>query len=108
MKQFFAIVIFAVLLFSCKNQSSTDATEAAKTATPQPAEFADAKYVEIGKNGLANMASKDIATWMNSFADNAVYVWNNGDSLAGKAAISDYWTKRMAEAITEISFTNDI
>lgn len=45
---------------------------------------------------------------MNSFADNAVYIWNNGDSLAGKAAIAAYWKKRRGEVIDSISFSQDI
>ena len=45
---------------------------------------------------------------MNTFADNAMYRWNNGDSLVGKKAISDYWKKRRTEAIDSISFSNDI
>ena len=45
---------------------------------------------------------------MGSYADNAVYAWNNGDSLTGKAAIAEYWKKRRTEAIDTISFSNDI
>jgi hypothetical protein len=45
---------------------------------------------------------------MGSYADNAVYAWNNGDSLTGKAAIGEYWKKRRTEVIETITFTNDI
>ncbi len=111
MKHLFVFAILAISLYACNNSSapeqSTDAA-AEEASTPAPAEFADAKYIEVGKNGLASLASKDIATWMNNFSDNAVYVWNNGDSLVGKPAIQDYWTKRMADVITEISFANDL
>jgi hypothetical protein len=45
---------------------------------------------------------------MSSFADNAVYQWNNGDSLAGKAAITAYWKKRRGEVIDSLTFSNQI
>ncbi len=89
---------------AAETPTAVPATEA-KTA---PAEFADAKYSEVGKKGLANLSSGDIDAWMGAYADNAVYVWNNGDSLVGKAAISEYWKKRRTESIETITFTNDI
>ena len=100
------------LIAGCNNKPETavEAPVAAATtdAKPAPAEFADPKYVEIGKKGLANLSSGDIDTWIGSYADNAVYAWNNGDSLDGKAAIGTYWKKRRTEAIETITFSNDI
>ncbi len=97
---------------SCNNKpeaaAETPAAPAATDAKPAPAEFADFKYAEIGKKGLANLSSGDIDTWMASYADGAVYAWNNGDSLTGKAAIGEYWKKRRTEAIETITFSNDI
>ncbi len=104
-----APLALCLLLFACKSTTSDDAGMAEKTATEMaPVEFADAKYSEIGKAGLAALSSGDIAKWMESYADNAVYRWNNGDSLVGKQAISEYWTKRRTEAIDSISFNYDI
>ena len=105
-----------VILFSCNNEKKNDATPVpatdstvvnARSEIPQT-EFADAKYSEIGKNTLSKLASGDIAGWMNDFADTAVYVWNNGDSLAGKKAISEYWTKRRTEVIDSLKFSKEI
>lgn len=115
MKKMFVWALGSTLFFGCNNEKATEATTttekapatAAETKTA-PAEFADAKYGEMGKKGLADLSSGDIDGWMTSFADNAVYVWNNGDSLAGKAAISAYWKKRRTEAIDSITFTNQI
>jgi len=73
-----------------------------------PAEFADAKYTDIVRNGMAAFEKGDLATWLNNYSDNAVYAWNSGDSLAGKAAINAYWTKRWADVIDSLSFTNEI
>ena len=44
----------------------------------------------------------------NLYADDARYYWSGGDSLVGKKAILDYWTKRRAEVVESISFSNDI
>jgi hypothetical protein len=102
------------LFFACNQKPAEDKTEtkadssaAAQTKT-QPVEFADAKYSEIGKKGLASLTSGDIDTWMNGFADNAVWIWNNGDSLVGKPAVTSYWKKRRTEVIDSISFRDDI
>jgi len=74
----------------------------------QPAEFADMKYAGIGKKGLDELSRGDIDGWMTSFADNAVYLWNSGDSLVGKQAITDYWKKRRADVIDSVTYSNHI
>ena len=111
MRKQLLIVLCTAFFAGCGDKPA--ATAEAPLATPAadkpaPAEFADAKYAEIGKKGLANLSSGDIDAWMGSYADNAVYAWNNGDSLDGKAAIGDYWKKRRTEAIETITFSNDI
>ena len=114
MKKMLVWALCSVLFIGCNSETATEPKEetaiapAGAAAKPQPAEFADAKYAEIGRQGVAALSSGDIDAWMNSFADNAVYVWNNGDSLAGKAAITTYWKKRRTETIDSISFSNQI
>jgi hypothetical protein len=114
MKKTIAMAFAISLLFACTNQKTEDKSAtttdsaAATTAKPQAVEFADAKYVEMGKMGNASLSSGNIDAWMNNFADNAVYVWNNGDSLSGKAAITAYWKKRRGDVIDSINFTQDI
>ena len=71
-------------------------------------EIGDDKYCDIAKKGMGNLASGDIDSWMNSFADNAVYRWNNFDSLAGKPAITEYWKKRRGEVIDSLSFSSQV
>ncbi len=98
-----------LFLFSCKNAKTDESSAAPDAATTiAPVEFADAKYVESGKIGLAALSSGDIEKWMERYAENAIYRFNNGDSIVGKAAISAYWTQRRAEVIDTISFANDI
>lgn len=116
MKKLILITAGCVFLFSCNNEkkddkpaTTTDTAVAKKeSAAPAPAEFADAKYGDIGKSSLAKLSAGDVAGWVNDFADDAVYQWNNGDSLAGKKAISDYWTKRRTEVIDSLTFSKEI
>jgi hypothetical protein len=115
MKKAIAIALATGLFLACSNEKSENKAEAtadtAAAVTPakqQPAEFADAKYADIGKKHLADLTSGNIDDWMSTFSDNAVYIWNDGDSLAGKAAISAYWKKRRSEVIDSITFSNAI
>lgn len=108
-----ALCLIVLFMLACKAETTTkkaDDTPAAvdTTATMAPAEFADPKYSDIVEAGLVALSKGDIPTWMNSFADNAVYAWNAGDSLAGKAAISEYWTKRRGEVIETLTYKNEI
>lgn len=115
MKKTIFIGLCSFVLFSCSNQKpeaekteTTVAPAEAPTGPPAPAAIGDPKYMEIGKSGLASLSSGDVDSWMNSFADNVVWQWNNGDSLVGKPAVSEYWKKRRSEAIDSITFINQI
>ncbi len=81
---------------------------AASDAEPAQAEFADPKYVDMGKKGLSQLGSGDIDGWMSGYADNAVYSWSSGDSIVGKPAITAYWKDRRANVIDTIFFKKDI
>lgn len=113
MKKVYLWALSSALFFACKNEKASDAkmdaAPAAATETKMaPVEFADAKYAEIGKKGLAALSAADVGGFVSNYADNAVYVFNNGDSIAGKAAISGYWTQRRIELMDSITFTNAI
>ncbi len=105
---FFALIASAALL-SCSQpkQEQQEATPVAE-AKPQPVEFGDSKYMAIGKEGIAALASGDVDTWMKAFADNAKFNWSSGDSLVGKKAISDYWTERRGKVIDKMTVSKDI
>ena len=83
-----SLAFISSLFFACTSKpadtaaTTSDSAVAAAPAKPQPAEFADSKYADIGRKGDAALSSGDIDGWMSSFADNAVYTWNNLDSLA--------------------------
>ena len=108
------IPVIAFILFACNNEKKSDAdtkmasSSSDSTARKQQAEFADAKYVELGKNLLMQFENGNIDEWLKGFSDNAVYSWSAGDSLAGKAKIAEYWKNRRANVIDSIKFTNDI
>jgi ketosteroid isomerase-like protein len=110
MRKIFLFVLCASVSVSCKKEETTK-KEVADTAADtiiKPAEFADPKYAEIGKKTLADMEKGDMDSWMNIYADNAVYVWNSGDSLVGKPAIASYWKQRRANVIETITFKDAI
>ena len=111
MKTIIFCTISACLLLSCNNQpaaeNSTTTAPAAETKK-QPTEFADAKYIDVGKKALAAMTSGNTDEWMSIYADNVKYYYNNGDSLIGKQAVDNYWRKRRSEVIDSISFASEI
>lgn len=102
------------LLFSCTNSSNAPSTKdttsamTAAPATPPQAEFADARYTEMGKKVQSQLASGDIKGMIENYADDAVYSWSAGDSLAGKAAINNYWTMRRGKVIDSLQFSMGI
>jgi hypothetical protein len=103
------------LFFACNNSgagtSSPDSSKAATPtapATPPQSEFADARYADLQKKAMAALSSGDVTAWADQFADNAVYSWSSGDSLAGKEAIVKYWTERRAKVIDSLVYVNDI
>ncbi len=112
MKKVFIGFCLAGVLLACNNQTA-ETPMVKNTATTndgkmQSAEFADPKYMDIGKQMLVSMEQGKMDDWANVYADNAVYNWSSGDSLAGKKAIMDYWKNRRANVIESIHFSNDI
>ncbi|MEP7323352.1 MAG: nuclear transport factor 2 family protein [Saprospiraceae bacterium] len=99
-------------MISCKEakpkETEDKMTMAAAPPVQAPIEFADSKYATVIKNCQAAFSRGDIPTYMIPFADNAVYAWSNGDSLSGKQAISEYWTKRRDIHIDSVSYSNQI
>jgi|SRR5271154_2050383 len=114
MRKIFTLAAGCCILLACNSKpadstaSATDSTKMANDTAMKPSEFADPKYMDMGKKDLAALASGNIDSWMNSYADNAVYIWSAGDSLSGKAAIAKYWKDRRANVIDSITFVNDI
>jgi hypothetical protein len=100
-----------LLLQACDNAKTAEdaaSTTPADSTAVAPAEFADTKYADQVRTTLNALSAGDMTTYMAAYADNAVYAWNYGDSLAGKQAISDFWTQRRTEVIDSLTFTNTV
>jgi hypothetical protein len=103
------------ILYACDNnkaesqEASSNKNENQKSSTSQLGyEFADAKYMDIGRSQLRLFESGNYDEWGKMFAENAVYQWSAGDSLVGRAAIVNYWKNRRMKFIDSIAMTNDI
>ncbi len=111
------IILLAVpflLSSACNLQTSAEKyanrEKSIQTAEGEPVKgvhLADAKYVYFGKSYLETFSRGDINAWLEIFADNAVFQWNNGDSLTGKDAIAAYWSNRWSK-LDSIRFSNQI
>jgi hypothetical protein len=99
MKVQIALASFALMLWSCNEPKKEEAAKTEAVAeTPvaeesqKPIEFADEKFSRICKDGMEKLSAGDVDGFLANFSDDAIYRWNNGDSLAGKPAITKYWT----------------
>lgn len=114
MRKMLLPLLLTGILVSCKDQKTTDtplvkdSNTAQTTAKPQASEFADPKYVDMGRNYLRLLQDGKIDEWAAQFADNAVYQWSSGDSLVGRNAIIEYWKNRRDKVIESIQLENDI
>ena len=114
MKKLFFHFALLIFLAACQDQAETaeplegrgDTT--AVNSQSMPSEFADPKYMDMGKQLMQQFADENIDAYGGHFADNAVYQWSSGDSLTGKQAIVDYWKQRFTNVIDTISMSNDI
>lgn len=104
MKNLF-LAMAALVLFACTPPAKEESTEPME---PAPLEVGDTKFVDVAKSGLQAFNSKNVDGFVSGFADNAIYRFNNGDSLAGKQAIADYWNERFTNVIQTISIENDV
>ena len=113
MKRLFIATLAPFLLFACKEKKEEAAKNEplVKSSAKEKSkgyEFADDKYMQMGKQRQQQFENGDIESWISQFADNAVYQWSSGDSLAGKKAIADYWINRRKNVIQSIKMSNDI
>ncbi|MFL5743764.1 MAG: hypothetical protein ACJ751_03815 [Niastella sp.] len=106
--------ICLIVMASCKNEpekttqtAMTGDTEKREKA-PGPVEFADQKYIDMGKASLAKFASGDIDGWVSGMADNAVLRWSAGDSIKGKDAIAKYWKDRRMNVVDSLETSKEI
>lgn len=106
MKKVFYALCCGWILFACDKPKEVAVT-GTPTEPPQ-AEIGDARYAEIGKQGINALANGDVDGWTASYADNARFYFNGGDSLVGKEAIAAYWKDRRTNVVDKMEFKNDI
>jgi len=104
MKNLLSVLVSAALLWSCAEPKKE---EEAPPPEPKAVEFADAKYIDMGKAGMKSLAEGNVDAYIDGFSDNAVYQWNNGDTIATKPAILAYWKDRRGNLIDTITYTNE-
>lgn len=101
MKNVLVFVLFAVAGFSCQPQKE-------QPVKLEPITIGDITRSEICRASLNGLSKGDIDSFVGSMADNAVYVFNNGDSLVGKEAITNYWRDRRENVIDKLTFSSDV
>lgn len=88
--------------------AATAATSAASRLADGSVEFADDKYISMGRRQLVLFHNGNIDEWGKQFSNDAVYDFSWGDSIVGRQAIIDYWKDRRDNIIETIEFSNDI
>jgi ketosteroid isomerase-like protein len=104
MKNLAICAAIAAFLISC-SQSPEQATSEKIT---MPLELAGPLYRNIAKEGLMQLTEKNVDGFIEKFSDNAVYRFNNLDSLSGKESIKTYWENRMANVIDRLEISDDV
>jgi hypothetical protein len=107
MRALLILLLTPVLFFSCKTRTAEGKDEASATAD-NAAEFADARFTDIGRRHMTMFQNGNIEGWAGMFANNVVFYYSGGDSLVGKKALIDYWTNRRANVIESLKISNDI
>ncbi len=104
MKNLTTIIILLLIMIAC---TPAETNEASEPTAPQPVEFGDSKYIDLAKQGMPAMMNQDLDAFVANIAEDGLYIFSAGDTLAGKAAIRNYWAGRM-EAIDQIKIENDV
>ncbi len=111
MKKILLALLCAATLYACNQPQQAQEAKTETTAvdtTPKAVEMGDPAGIETGKSMLAAFTEGNMDKYLANFADDAKYYWNNGDSLIGKAAISEFWKKRRSEVVKTATYDNQI
>jgi ketosteroid isomerase-like protein len=103
MRHVFFCFLAATLLLAC-----TPAKEPTAEVPPEALSFGPMRYGDICRQGLLSMERGDVDAYVNNFAEDIIYRFNNGDSIVGRKAVIEYWKDRRNNVIDHIEFTNDI
>ena len=111
-KLLFGFFIFS-LLIAC-NDKKEEETKTAESTAPAVAdtkksgdELLDMSEADGIKAVFDAFSKKDVVAMTANYDDNVRMVWSAGDSLVGKQAVVDYYTKRF-KIIDSLNFTEHI
>ena len=111
MKKIISVIIIAAFLFACndaKKESETTTTDSKSETGKAPVELInDSNLINSVKAAFTAFENKDIEGYTANLADNVMFRWSGGDSLAGKQAVKDYYTGRF-NIIDNIKYSNHI
>jgi hypothetical protein len=107
MKNLTLVVVGCALLWAC-SQPKPEPEVPAVEVKAAPLEIGDAKFIDVSKQSLNDLASGNVDGFVNALADDAKFVWNYGDSAVGKTAIADYWKERRGNVIETLIISQDI
>lgn len=97
-------VVVVVLHGACSQRK----TEIPVSSAPAPVEMGDSAKAALCKASYAALIAGDVDGFTASMSDNAVFSWNAGDSIVGKAAIIEYWKDRRANVINQLGIKDDV
>jgi len=111
MKKFLSIICISVVLSACNNEKQEETAAAPEVKSDKPAApvelINDSNLVNTVKAAFAAFENKDIEGYTANLADNVMFRWSGGDSLAGKQAVKDWYTGRF-NIIDNIKFSDHI
>jgi SnoaL-like domain len=111
MKKIILAMFFAPFLFACNNEQKKGeavTTETETTKGKAPVELLmDSSLVASATAAFTAFENKNIDGYTASLADNVMFRWSGGDSLAGKQAVKDYYSGRF-NIIDKIKFSEYI
>lgn len=110
MKKIISAIAIATVLFACNSEKKTDSpsdTPAAGAAKAPVELIMDSNLINTAKATFTAFENKDIEGYTANMADNVMFRWSGGDSLAGKQAVKDWYTSRF-NIIDNIKFSEHI
>ena len=112
MKKIISVIFIAVFLFACNSEkkegaTATDTKTTASTEKPPVELIMDSALLASTKATMTAFENKDVDGYTANMDDNVKFRWSGGDSLTGKQAVKDFYTKRFA-IIKTIKFSNPI
>jgi hypothetical protein len=109
MKNLILILAVGALLWACSQPKPEPEAEApAAEVKPAPVEIGDVKFIDVSKEALKGLAAGNVDGFLAGLSDDAKFFWNYGDSLVGKAAITNYWKDRRTNVIDTLIISGDV